>query len=296
MKKIPSICYCGKEFDGKKKMLRHRASCSVSIKTGNNNRKEKSLENLKKAEEFKKKYPELVKQRHQEAVRNYQWTDEQRAIRSNTMRRVNSENREKFNKIRSKNAERTSMRPEIIKRRSAILQKWRDNNHEKFMEIMKKGQKAEKRSRAEEWMHENLLKDYKRNVQIRCGEKLKQVDFVKDNIWIEIDGCWHFGIEFSHKQNRFDPSRVHQRDIMLCNEASNRGNVILIRIGLGCWRGAGKRKLGGEWEKVLQMIIGSKKQGVWLLGKSYLQGLWEKDTCSIWKYVTSPTILPSLMG
>ena len=212
------------------------------------------------------------------------------------MRRVNEENRKAFNVVRSQNARRTACREEVIKFRSEVLRKWRMDNPEKFMEIMRKGQSSPKRSRAEEWLYNNMLRErgFKRWVLVRCGKILKQVDFVRNKIWIEVDGCWHFGILF-HKKSRFDPDKVHSRDVMLCAEAEKRG-FTLIRLGTtGCWRGNGKRILREEWQDALKTLIKNRPEGVWLCGESYRSDMWEKDACSTWKFVTTPIILNSLM-
>ena len=295
MKKIPSKCYCGIMFDGKKKMMRHRSKCPIARKIAVANVGKQALKNLEKAKQFRIDHPDIFKERYEKSLSNYQFTKEEKERRSKLMRSTNDKFREKFNKIRSQNAIRTANRPDIIEFRSEVLAKWRKENPEKYQQILRDGRKSLRNSRAEEWIFKNVLSSlqYKRGSQIRCGSKLKQVDFVKGNIWIEVDGCWHFGIEFS--KGRFDANKVHARDMMLCKEAELRGDVSLVRLGLDCWRGNGKRKLGEEWQTALEKLLKNPKPGIWLFGKSYQQGVWEKDICLTWKYVTQPTILPSLM-
>jgi hypothetical protein len=115
---------------------------------------------------------------------------------------------------------------------------------------------------------------------------LKEVDFIRGNIWIEVDGCWHFGMNFT--QTRYDPTKIHARDLMLCKEAERRGTITLVRLAPDCWRGNGKAKLKLEWAAALNAILSNPKPGIWFFGESYLHGLWEKDICMTWKYVTNP--------
>jgi hypothetical protein len=118
---------------------------------------------------------------------------------------------------------------------------------------------------------------------------VKEIDFVGKNIWIEVDGSWHFGTDFTKK--RYSPARIHERDILLNKEAGIK-NVMLIRLGLDCWRGNGHYKLKPEWMEELKKMIQHSKSGVYLCGECYQQGLWASDICATWKYLIRPTTSP----
>jgi len=191
----------------------------------------------------------------------------------------------------SETAKKTSARPDIQKQRAERLARWRQENPEKFIAIMEKGCRAVKRSKAEEWLEKNVLLElgFRRNVRVRCGQNRKQCDFVRKDFWVEVDGCWHFGVKFSRNtSSRYDVNKVHVRDVMLNKEAERRG-LTLVRLGLDCWRGNGHRILRDEWLELLLRMISSPSPGVYLFGKCYEQGVWASDRCSTWKYVTHPT-------
>jgi len=195
-----------------------------------------------------------------------------------------------FREKASETAKKTSARPEIQKQRAAVLKKWREENPEKIKEILAKGRQSPKNSKAEIWIMENHLQ--KRNFQnkhsIMCGKKSKEVDFVRENIWIEIDGCWHFGPEFT-KHTRYTGENVHKRDLTLIQEAQRRKIVTLIRVGVDCMMGHGKTKIKPEWEKLFLQIVDDPIPNIYLFGESYLSNIWEKDICTTWKYVINPT-------
>ena len=289
---IPTKCYCGMEFSTKLLCRIHRGKCPEAIKIANQHRAEADIENLKKANKFLKEHPDLKKKWQLEAVTKAANSPEVRAIRAQTMARLNKT--AQFKATASITAIKTSARPEIQQQRAERLAIWRKNNPEKMTIITNKAIKAAKKSKAEEWLAVNLLNSlgYQRLAKIQCGEKLKQVDFLKDNMIIEVDGCWHFGQDFSTKKRKVNPLKTHQRDIMLIQEVEKRQST-LIRVGIGCYNGNGKMR--AAWLEILLKLLVEKLKGIWLLGKYYQLGLWVNDICTTWKYVTHPTIFSSLM-
>ena len=126
-------------------------------------------------------------------------------------------------KIFSETAKKTAQRPEIIAQRANNLKKWREANPEKFAKITEAAWKSPKKSRMENWLREQLKWNSER---IRCGEERKQVDFVKDKIWIEVDGFYHFFEHSSNSENQFRLLKVQKRDKMLNEECVKRGDEI----------------------------------------------------------------------
>lgn len=272
----------------KKECEKHRASCPQAIAIANQNRRGPAMENLKKAREWmagegREQNLKTLRRASKIAARS----PKARSARSRNMSRMNKT--EEARRRASKTAQKTSARPEIQKKRAAVLAKWRKENPEAFAETTKRAQKAAKPSRAESWLQENVLKGlgFRRNAQVRCGEHRKQCDFVRGDFWIEVDGCWHFGMEFAKK--RYSAEQVHERDVMLNMEAERR-KIVLVRLGLGCWRGNGRYKLKGEWRMLLMALLENPVPGVYLFGECYTQGMWASDKCTTWKYVTKPTI------
>ena len=294
MKRVPSMCYCGERFVSKTLLTSHKRTCFAAAEVARSNKRKECFKNLQKAEEAKRNDPDGWRRSILLGLRAHEYTAEERAKRSKTMRMVNASYKDQFHTVRSENAKRTALRPDIIKRRAEVLALWRKSHPEEFKKITLKAQSAVKKSMAEEWLSKHVLTTgYERSSQVRCGDRLKQVDFVcpEKGIWIEVDGCWHFGMTFT-KKTRFDENKVHERDMMLCKEAQKRG-LMLIRLGLECWRGHGKRMLKDEWKTALDTLLRNPIPGVWFFGKSYLQGLWEKDICTTWRYVTDPITLRS---
>jgi len=272
----------------KKECQRHRGSCQAAIVIANENRRAKAMKNLQEAyrwmrEEGRAQNVATLKKASLMAASS----ESVRAVRAMNMvsRNKTQAAKEKSSKV----ARITSARPEIQRQRAARLAKWREDNPEALAESIKKAQRAAKPSKAEGWLEKNVLakRGFKRNVRVRCGPHRKECDFVKEGFWVEVDGCWHFGKDFS--QRRHSSEQVHERDVMLNREAERRC-LVLVRLGLNCWRGHGHYILKDEWLELLNELLDDPVPGVYLFGECYVQGLWASDKCSTWRYVIDPTI------
>ena len=186
-------------------------------------------------------------------------------------------------------ARRTSARPEIQASRAANLKRWRDENPEKFREAVAKSTLASgKRSKNECGLR--ALIDWPQ-AQVRCGTERKQVDFVSEKVWIEVDGYYHF---FSPKRRpapRKRPQRplenVQTRDEMLNAEARRRG-ITLIRLAGSCFHtSTGRLRL--IWEPWLMAMLRSPTPGVWCAGALYESCPWASGGCTILRSPPPPT-------
>lgn len=209
----------------------------------------------------------------------------------NIKKRMERHNRsDEQRKRASETAKRTSARPEIQAARAALLRKWREENPEAFSKCTAAAQASPKRSKPEAWLRENLLLGWPQG-QIRCGEERKQVDFISESVWVEVDGFFHF---FEVKRIRDTrPSRlkrtlavVQGRDAMLNQEARSRG-ICLIRVGVDCFARDGA--LRDEWKRTFTAMLHSMPPGVWCLGRLYEPVLWAQDGCTILKFPTLNT-------
>jgi len=285
MRARPRTCWgCGQEFKTQKEFQGHRRACppaqeKARASHATANRKRCLGSHVFISEETREK----IRQKAIERTRDPQF----RAAHSKILARLNRT--QEFRDKSSRTAKKTSSRPEILAQRAGRLAVWRKNNPEKFHQIVQKMQAAKRDPRSEKWLQENVLcgLGFTRGKQVRCGEKLKQVDFVRSDFWIEVDGCWHFGKDFSG--HRYSPERIHERDLMLNREAERRG-ITLLRLGVGCWRASGKKALKDEWKVLLVRLLQRPIPGVFMFGECYTQGLWASDKCETWRYIIQPTI------
>jgi very-short-patch-repair endonuclease len=272
---------CGRGFMGLKNFRGHRRACPPAQEKARVN---KAAAN--RARCLGTHLPPETCEKLRRTSTDYSRDPLVRALRSKTMARLNqtAEARERA----SRAAKKTSSRPEILAQRAERLAAWRKRSPEEFRATLQKMQASPRDSKAEKWLQENVLGGlgFTRNQQVRCGEKLKQVDFTRPDFWIEVDGCWHFGMDFA--KHRYSPEKIHERDVMLNREALRRG-ITLVRLGLNCWRASGKRALKDEWKIPLMQLLQRPVLGVFLFGECYTQGLWASDRCETWKYVTQPT-------
>lgn len=275
---------CNKMFATKTQKSNHQAICNSAIEIANKNRKREVLKNLTKLKEYYEKNPEKRKEFSIKGTRMAASKESVRKIRSETLIRLNKT--ENFRNKASITARKTSSRKDIIESRTNVLKKWREKNPEKIQEILEKGRKIgslHRISREEDYLWNYVIdkEKFERSVTIICKEESKkEVDFVskKEDIFIEVDGCWHFGMDFvKKKMTRYNPDKIHKRDLMLIDEIEKRGNL-LIRIDAGCFANSGIRRLKLEWEKIFNIIINKKNiSGIYLLGNFYLQSnLWLK--------------------
>jgi hypothetical protein len=170
--------------------------------------------------------------------------------------------------------------------RAKQLSEWRKNNPEKFAACTEAAWKSSKRSRMEQWLKATLGWEMSK---IRCGEFRKQVDFVKDHVWIEIDGPHHFKETWPVKWNR-PWSIIQERDQMLKEEAISRKNITLIRAGMECFKSS-NGAMKEEWFQVLTYMLGYPIPGIWCLGKLYESVPWANDKCMILKLPAQRTTL-----
>ncbi len=188
-------------------------------------------------------------------------------------------------KIFSDTARKTSMRPELLKQRSENLKKWREENPEEFAKCTEAAYKSPKRSKMEAWLRTQLNWTCER---IRCGEIQKQVDFVKENIWIEVDGFYHFFEHPSNSENQYRLPKVQARDQMLNEECIKRANIMLLRLSMECFHSSTGAMRTEIW-KWVQGMLRSPIPGIWCIGKLYESCPWVNATCSILKLPTQHT-------
>lgn len=194
--------------------------------------------------------------------------------------------------IASETAKKTSARRDIQLQRAERLHAWQAANPEKLRENIYKAQKSAKKSKAEAWLRNSGTLTWC-DGRVRCGEDRKQVDFIhpEKDIWIEIDGFFHF---FALKRAIARASTlktIQQRDAMLNQEALRRG-ATLIRIAGSCFRSS-DGKMKDEWLAVLTAMLRLPQPGVWCLGKLYEYVPWASEGCTIWKYPIQSTTLSS---
>lgn len=195
-------------------------------------------------------------------------------------------------KIFSDTARKTSTRPDLLIKRAENLKKWREENPEKFAKSIEAAWKGQKLSLMETWLKNQIGWDSER---IRCGKDQKQVDFVKDNIWIEVDGYFHFFEHKSNSENQYRLPTVQARDKMLNEECTKRGNVMLLRLSMECFHSSTGAMRLEIWDWV-QTMLRSPIPGIWCLGKLYESCPWVDATCSILKLPIQPTISCSQMA
>ena len=188
--------------------------------------------------------------------------------------------------IFSETAKKTSARKDVQEARAMQLKKWRDNNPKEFAKAIEKAQHSPKKSKMELWLR-NFL-NWK-PAKIRCGEERKFVDLVKKNIWIEVDGPFHFwqiGSKFDKRKHNL--YFVQSRDQILKLECLKRKNVTLIRLSMTCFHPrTGVMK--SEWLILLRSMLRSPTPGVWCVGEFYERCPWASDGVTILRSPVPPT-------
>lgn len=188
-------------------------------------------------------------------------------------------------------AKKTSSRRDIQLQRASRLRKWQLEHPEEFRAIIMKLQSSPKnKSKADEWLRTKIPWP---QGQVSCGSDRKQVDFVSDNVWIEVDGFWHFFLPARKKDRR--PSRlkrtllsVQDRDVMLNHEAIRRG-VMLLRIAGSCFK-SHTGEMREEWLPIVLAMLRYPTPGVWCLGRLYEYAPWAQKECTILKFPTQSII------
>ena len=145
--------------------------------------------------------------------------------------------------------------PKELKEHCQVLveaaSRWREGHPEEFAQNTRKMYETPRKSRkdgspfskAEDWFRKSKALVWE-EAQIRCGEERKQVDFVSPDhkTWVEVDGFFHF-FEFRKGKSL---GRIQFRDAMLRDEATKRGDVMLIRLEGSCFHGP-TGKMYDEW-------------------------------------------------
>lgn len=197
----------------------------------------------------------------------------ERQRRSDLMKRVNKENQEYFNKVRSEAAIRTSARPEIIEKRTENLARWREANPEKFWNIVRKFHESFK-SGLEDILEERIkdlpLIGFRRNQQLRNTRwflinrsHIRQLDFYNraEKIIIECDGYIHF--KNVERWNQLE--LVNEKDKELEKFCQANG-FTLIRLAESCFD---RRKRTILHEAIVVKLISEKRRGVFKFGEEY---------------------------
>lgn len=200
-------------------------------------------------------------------------------------RQIKHNQRPEQRAIASKTAKITSARPEIKYARYLNLEKWAKANPEQHRNNLLKGLVSIKnKSKMENWLRESGTLTWS-DGKISCANsRLKIVDFVKDKIWIEIDGFYHF---FDPKHTFLEKGitsleRCYQADERLKNEALKRGDVMLLRFSMECFV-AYSGRMKDECITWMNQMIQNPKPGIWCVGKLYESTPWTKDKCTILK-------------
>lgn len=173
----------------------------------------------------------------------------------------------------SETAKKTAARGEIQQQRAQRLKNWRDANPEAFSEIRAKAHASPKRSKMESWLAPLLAEwGFVRNIRLRCGGLLKQVDFVhwEQEILIEVDGPWHFLPVRSPESL----TKVQQRDRMLDAEVIRRG-WRMIRFSMENFRSHTGELKSPSLEQLRILVEDRTWSGIRCFGSLYEQISWD---------------------
>lgn len=182
------------------------------------------------------------------------------------------------------------------------FKQWHKDHPEESKEIVDRLHASPKKGKAEPWLRSSGTLTWDGG-RILCGEKWKQVDFVSETVWVEVDGFYHFfalpapsndnsGEKATLYQERF--VTIQARDAMLNEEARKRG-VMLIRLAGSCFYTPDGRMFP-EWQDWLSRMLHSPVPGVWCAGKLYESVPWAQSGCTILRSPTPSTISSSRMG
>ncbi|MBA3353501.1 MAG: hypothetical protein H0U23_13980 [Blastocatellia bacterium] len=137
-------------------------------------------------------------------------------------------------------------------------------------------------SKAERWLKKNLLTWP--SAQISCENTRKQVDFVSPDhkVMIEVDGGYHF-FPIAKGRKKTAEERLayaQERDKILNDEVTRRGDVCLIRLSARCFRTSDGR-MKKDWLDWLTQMLLSSQPGVWCCGELYESVPWASEGCTI---------------
>ncbi|MDM8554870.1 hypothetical protein QUF75_09085, partial [Desulfococcaceae bacterium HSG7] len=265
---------CGEKQPTKQALHVHQkecAKCLSMIRSGPSSGKERTM------------YCGTVVRTKKKASEHYQNCQvchaKRREIRVETCKKL--EHTPAMRQKYSETAKKTSSRPDIQQQRAARLKAWREQNPEAFRKIQSKAHASIKLSKLENWLEPYLNQwGFTRNVQLRCGEKKKQVDFVckGKKIVIEVDGPWHFFPIRSQK----NLENVQQRDRMLDEEILRRA-WRMIRLSMQNFKGKSGELFSIKLEELFAMINDETWVGIRCLGSLYEQLSLDTDKVMILK-------------
>ena len=174
-------------------------------------------------------------------------------------------------------AKKTSSRPEVIKKRSVQLKKWRTENPEDFFNKCTKKMHNSWRSKPEAMLFDFLLKqngfNFKRNQFVKSNifnwkSQRKQIDVADKGkrIYVEFDGVFHFKPIFGDDKL----AEIKGRDSLLEIYIKSH-NWTLIRISYDQFN----YKQGGYFakdclDKLVKILVDSNR-GIFKIGQCYEQ-------------------------
>jgi len=196
--------------------------------------------------------------------------DKERQRRSDLLGTLNKT--EKFRKKSSETAKITSARPEILKRRTEQLRKWREENWEEFYEKCVVKYINGWTSRPETALFEIVSSiegySFKRSQRVKSvtfptKSKFRQVDIgdIKLRVYLEFDGDLHFQKKFESQ----DLDEIQLKDKLL-DEHIEKHNWTLIRISYDQWN---KKEFKKECLEQLFESLKNPQPGVTRIGKMY---------------------------
>lgn len=199
--------------------------------------------------------------------------DKERSRRSELLGKLNK--RDDFRKKASETAIKTSARPEIQKQRAENLKRWRDDNPEKFLEIIQKAHTY--KSKPEKMLTEfvQCRKDgFRSNQQLKHAAfakthktQRKQIDCLnkQKKIVVEFDGHFHF--RNIKKWNQL-------KDVQATDAALNslKDEFCIVRVSHDQFS---YRKHDGGFKQgclqKLEEILSNPQPGLYCLGEAYGQ-------------------------
>lgn len=225
--------------------------------------------------EYKNKMSKSVR----EAILNNQ---EERKRRAEVMSKVNKS--DVMRKKSSETAKKTSSRPEILKARSEVLARWRNNFPDKFQECVKHMLESWQ-SRPEKKLFQFVSTmpgfNFKKNQRVKSETflsltKEKQIDMAdkEKRIYIEFDGIFHFKDVFNGKL-----AEVQNKDNLLDQHIIKHGWT-LIRVSYDQFlyrtKKIDNKKIDASYfkqeclDKIIE-ILNSGIPGVYKIGEAYEQ-------------------------
>lgn len=191
--------------------------------------------------------------------------------------RINTNKSSFMRNLASKTAKETSSRPEILQKRTDILQQWRDNNPEIFYEKCISKMLSGWQSKPEKILYEICKSfsgfSFKRNQTVKSNSfinksKRKQVDIVdkEKRIYIEYDGPLHF----KETSLKISLAEIQLKDKLL-NEHILENNWTLIRISYDQFSYKAQGHFIDSCLDSLKKILSSSVPGLYFIGNMYVK-------------------------